>query len=311
MVGGLLSFWSCGTGAQSSPEPSSSVASVSFAAQVEPQSQEESEALQSSSEDSAVSSSSSEWESWQTPTSLFKDTVFIGDSITLKLRYYTEQHREAQPDFLDNAQFLVSGALGSGNALWELSKESVHPSFMGQKMLLEDAVAASGAQKVFVMLGMNDIGLYGPEQSAQNLMELTTRIVEGSPDCTIYIQSVTPMLQGKEMKELNIATIQEYNALVENWCQEQGYSYLDIYTLLADEEGFLYPEYCSDPTGAEAQGIHLTDEACQVWLTYLCDFLTAEQEAVQEEEGALGETSEGDITDAGIDAAAEGTVSQE
>ena len=53
---------------------------------------------------------------------------------------------------------------------------------------------------------------------------------------------------------------------LEQMCQENGWKYLDVASVLKDDNGCLPPEYCSDP---DAQGIHFTDEACDIWINYL------------------------------------------
>lgn len=196
----------------------------------------------------------------------FDDAVFIGDSVSLKLKYYCMQQRKTGQSTLGQAQFLVSGSMGSANALRPVSPESIHPSYQGKKMALEDSVAQMKANKVFLMLGMNDIGLYGIDASMQNLDTLIQRILSKSPSASIFLQSVTPMLKGSERETLNNAVIQEYNAQLQAYCQEKEFTYLDIASKMQDGDGFLIPAYCSDP---EAMGIHFTDLACSIWVDTL------------------------------------------
>ena len=100
-------------------------------------------------------------ESAKVDDSYFDDAVFIGDSVSLKLERYTTQQRSANPNFFGKAQFLTAGSMGSGNALEAPSSESIHPLYNGQKMALADSVKACGAKKVYIMLGMNDMAIYG------------------------------------------------------------------------------------------------------------------------------------------------------
>ena len=91
------------------------------------------------------------------PDGYFDDAVFVGDSITLKLYHYVKDMRNQGTPCLGSAKFLTAGSLGSGNALWPVSKESVHPSYQGEKMRIEKAIELMGARKVYIMLGMNDV----------------------------------------------------------------------------------------------------------------------------------------------------------
>lgn len=193
----------------------------------------------------------------------FNDSVFLGDSVTLKLSYYCEEYPEA----LGDAQFFCAGSLGYTSALWELDREdSVHPYYRGENYLSKDCAKVTGATKVFVMLGMNDIGLYGLDESIKSAETLIKSIERTSPEAKVYVQSVTPILKGMEKEDLNNKLVRSFNERLATFCKENGNTYLDIYGLLADKNGYLPPEYCGDP---EAQGIHFTDAACELWVKYL------------------------------------------
>lgn len=208
-------------------------------------------------------------QSAQVSDDYFNDSVFIGDSVTLKLNYFVKQTRQSYTSLLGNAQFLCAGSMGSGNAMEAVSDSSIHPSFRGQKMLLEDAVASMGAKKVFIMLGMNDIAVYGPEQSAQNMMQLIARIKAKSPGAQIFIQSATPMMNNNLNHKLNNNTLFEYDLKLYELAKSmeaQGVYFIDIAYIMRNAEGNLPANYCSDP---EDQALHFTDEACQMWIQYL------------------------------------------
>ncbi len=197
--------------------------------------------------------------------SYFDDAVFIGDSISLKLSKYVRMMRQEDDDFLGDAKFLVAGSLGSGNALWKVSNESVHPSYQGKKMLLEDSVKALKAKKVYIMLGINDVALYGVEGSVENMETLIERILEKSPKAEIFVQSATPRIAAMKSKPTNRA-IFEYDLKLLELCLEKGWHYVDVASVMRDENGNLYENYCSD---APTMGMHFTDEACQIWVDYL------------------------------------------
>ena len=198
--------------------------------------------------------------------SWFDDAVFVGDSVSLKLTGYVTKMRQSESDYLGKAQFLTAGSLGSGNALWEVSDKSVHPLYQGTKMRLEDSVAACGAKKLYILLGMNDVGMYGVEDSVKNMETLLGLIVEKTPDLQVFVQSATPIHKGNEKKVLNNANLVLYNQGLEEMCQRNGYNYVNVSSVLADAEGYLPNEYCSDASG---MGMHFTDAACEIWVDYL------------------------------------------
>lgn len=203
-------------------------------------------------------------ESGKVDRSFFNDAVFVGDSVSLKLSYY-----EAAVDLLGSAQFLTAGSLGSGNALWEVSDESVHPVFQGEKMLLEESIPLTGAKKLYIMLGMNDIALYGIDASVSNMVTLIQRILSAVPDMTIYVQSMTPMTSTSSILSANghnPQNVQKYNEKLLAACQSYGWYFVNVGEVMYDDSGYLRRDYCSDP---DDMGIHFTNEGCGAWIEYL------------------------------------------
>lgn len=198
----------------------------------------------------------------------FDDAVFIGDSVSLKLSYYADKVREnIGLECLGDAKFLCSGSLSFANSLWDINdSNAVHPSFQGQTYLLPDGVQATGAKKVFIMLGMNDFSLYGTDETIENAKTVINGIKEKNPDVSFYIQSVTPIISKAQNGDFCNANIEKLNEKLKQLCQDNGYKYLDVASALKDENGNLPDNYCSDP---DAQGIHFTDEACEIWINYL------------------------------------------
>lgn len=264
LIVGLLILSGCNGNKKdtsSSQQPSSSVQSaVSSAANSEESSSQT--ASSSSQPDSTVAVEQSE----KAEASYLDDAVFIGDSVSLKLKNYVTAKRKTEAGFFGKAQFLAAGSMGSGNALKPLGSSSIHPSYNGKKALLEDNVAAMGAKKVYIMLGANDLALYGIDGSAENMSKLLAKIKAKSPNVKIFVQSATPIIKEQQMTNLNNPNLAAYDAKLSELCKKNGYYYIDIASAMRDSEGNLKPEYCSDPNDL---GIHFTDKACQVWIDYL------------------------------------------
>ncbi|MBQ4618057.1 MAG: hypothetical protein IJB27_06780 [Clostridia bacterium] len=199
-------------------------------------------------------------ESAAVDASFFDDAVFVGDSVSLKLTNY-----HLSTAALGNAAFLTSGSLGVANAMWDVNREdAVHPSYQGETVTVVDGIAKTGRNKVYFMLGINDLGLYGVEETFNNFKTITDDILRTSPGVTMYIQSVTPMLE--DFTDLTNARINEYNALVSEYCREKGWYFVDVASVLRTADGTLPYDYCSDP---DNMGIHFNDVACEVWVNYL------------------------------------------
>ena len=197
-------------------------------------------------------------------SSYFDDAVFVGDSVSLGLSYY-----EAANDVLGKAQFLTAGSLGSGNALGAVTDSSVHPRYNGTKMKVEKGVAACGAKKVYIMLGMNDIGAYGVDKSVANFKTLVQKILQEAPGVKIFVESVTPRVaQGAKSDNvtLNNKNITSYNRKLAALCSQQGWYFVNVAEVMFDSTGHLIRSYCSDPDG---MGMHFAPAGCKAWVDYL------------------------------------------
>lgn len=195
-------------------------------------------------------------ESTAVADSWFDRTVFIGDSVTQGLALYCGSS-------LSKAQFLSAGSMSAENALTGVIK----PTFQGEKVSLPEGVARSGAQVVYVMLGMNGIS-YGVDTAAADLEKLLLQITDRNPDVTILVESVTPMTRTSTIvtQRLNNEKIREYNEKVLELCLAHEWYYVNVAEALADSEGYLLKEYCSD---ASVMGIHMTVSGVNAWTDYL------------------------------------------
>ena len=191
-------------------------------------------------------------ESW------FDDCVFMGDSLTVGLSYYNDLTGD-----LGNAEFICSAGLGWGNSQWDLYDENeVHPMYNGQKVLLEDAVVLTGANKAIIGLGMNDLGIYGVDATLENADEFIRKLRAKTPDVQIYLQTITPMIASAEYDRLNNTLIKEYDDALEVFAKEHNCKFINSWAALADENGQLPFELCQDP---DALGLHLTNDGYEIW----------------------------------------------
>ena len=185
--------------------------------------------------------------------SFFDDAVFVGDSISLKLSYDTTGR-------LGNAQYLVQGSYGVGNAIYDV----LPTSYRGNTYTnLEDAIAATGAKKLFIMMGMNDIGLYGIDGTIENWGTLLGLIRGVCPDMEIYIQSMTPVWSGGEKGGLTNPNINEYNRKLRVFAEENGCGFIDVAPFMRDATGGLATAYCSDSY------VHVSEAGVDVWIKVL------------------------------------------
>lgn len=196
--------------------------------------------------------------------SYFDDAVFLGDSISLMLKTY------ALTGALGGATVFAQGSYSLTNALYQKldASDSTHPSYQGVRMYAEDAVAAVGAKKVYIMLGMNDL-VYGVDTAISNYKLYVSKIKAKSPEVQIFIQSMTPMRNSSNVLsgKLNNDKIKEYNQKLETLCKNEGWYYIAVESIMWESDGSqLRADYCSDGT---TMGLHMTTAACKAWVEYL------------------------------------------
>lgn len=207
-------------------------------------------------------------ESARVDDSYFNDTLFIGDSVSKKLEYYIAAQRKTNPNLLGNAKFLTAQSFSARNALREVTENSIHPTIGGQKMKLEDAIAAINPKRVYIMLGMNDVGVSGVENAVKNMLTLLKAIKDKCPNVQIFVQSATPRLSGSRP---TTAQLFKYNVYLYEACKQMKLTdydiwFVDVAHIMRDGEGKLIKSYCGDPDG---MALHFTNEGCRVWVDYL------------------------------------------
>lgn len=215
------------------------------------------------SEDDPTDPSTEDPEKTPVDVSFFDDAAFIGDSVTLMLQRY-----HMKTGALSKTTFLCIGSYSVNNAV----TGQLLLSYQGQDMTPQDALAACGAKKVFILLGMNDIALFGEDSIAyamDNWATLIANIREKNPDIEIYIQSGTPIYTDGQKGGLNNDRMDAYNVALEAFAAENDCYYIDIATPLKDDTNGLKEEYCSDAY------VHFTEAACQKWIELLLEYLNA------------------------------------
>lgn len=179
----------------------------------------------------------------------FDDVVFLGDSRTDGLRLYSG---------LQHGTFLCS----TGATVESVFSKAVETP-AGELPLL-DALAALDCGKIYIMLGINELGWNGTETFRTQSTELIQRLQKDHPDAEIVIQSILPVSAKKdaEGRYVNNGRIKEYNQVWLELAEEFDVAYLNVAEGVAGEDGLLPSELCYD-------GVHLNKAGCRMWLDYL------------------------------------------
>lgn len=182
--------------------------------------------------------------------SYFADAVFVGDSRTEGLKMYSG---------LDSSQFFSSVGMDVDKVFTDQAV-----SLNGQLLTVAQALEQASYSKVYIMLGMNELGWVYESVFADNYARIIDTIRESHPDATIYVQSILPVSQWKDGSNdiyTNANVVRLQKALVA-MCEEKGVNYVNVAEGIQDEQGHL-------PSEATQDGVHLTPEYCQRWMDYL------------------------------------------
>lgn len=183
----------------------------------------------------------------------YDDAGFIGDSVSYSLVLRANQTGE-----FGDAIFFVRG--GNGIAGYVNHFKTI--GYRGKEYSIEDAVAASGVKKLFVMIGVNDLGFMTVEETMDYYRAMMDSILALSPDVEVYIQSLLPVIdagiQGAKNKHVDAL-----NELLKAYAEENGFHYVDIYPYIRDHTGNMPEAYSSDAS------THMNYDGTDIWIQVL------------------------------------------
>ena len=182
----------------------------------------------------------------------FTDAVFIGDSRTVGLSEYCEP--------LDTrATFYAKVSL----TIYDVFKKEYIKTDDG-KIGLEQALSENRFGKIYIMLGLNEIGTGTDEYFTDAYAEVINRIRELQPDAIIYIQGIMHVTESKSSsdKNFNNTNINRRNEALSQLADNQTVFYIDMNESVDDENGNLMAELSFD-------GIHLKAASYQRWYDFL------------------------------------------
>ena len=165
--------------------------------------------------------------------SYFDDALFIGDSHTDGFHDYAG---------LGNATYFTKNGL--------TVKDAVEKSFIeldGKKVTLAEALGTRQFGKVYILLGINEIGAYTAADWAAQYKSLLDLVREKQPDAVIFIQSIFHTTQKKsDSSYFKNEVINERNAAIAQLADGKTIFYLDLNPLFDDENGALRADYSGD-----------------------------------------------------------------
>ena len=161
--------------------------------------------------------------------------VFAGDSITDKYdlnKFYSYQNK-----------LIINSGISGYKTLSIINRH-------------DNLIEQHDPDKLFLMIGTNDLTTDRTnDEIVSNIEEIVAMTEKSNPKTKIYIESIYPVnrsLRGKDEKRYN-KDIKYINSKLKTYCEKNKLTYIDVYSLLEDEEGNLKEEYTKD-------GLHLNDK---------------------------------------------------
>ena len=197
----------------------------------------------------------------------FDDVLLVGDSVTNNLAGYVWQCRErGWTSCMGNAILFTAGNFSYHLAVAPQRPQLFFPVFQGITRTVESMVGMVKPGKLMVCMGMNDIALVGIDKTMENVDTLMGYCLGAKSDLKIILMGMTPRMAGYEYTDLPNSLILRFNERLRLYAEEKGFYYLDSYEALADENGCLRFEHCSDPYD---MALHPNYEGCALWLDYI------------------------------------------
>lgn len=188
-------------------------------------------------------------EPFQADTTYFDDALFIGDSRTVGLSEYGD---------LGQAEVLAN----SGMSVYKI-RETSFPMKNGEKVKLEELLAEKKFGKIYVMLGINELG-YDFNQTVKRYQEIVDLLCNTQSEAIIFLQANLHISKEKSdtSPTYNNANINRFNQAVSEMADGKGIFYLDVNPLFDDENGCLASEYTTDQT-------HILGKYYSIWVEWL------------------------------------------
>lgn len=183
--------------------------------------------------------------------SYFSDALFIGDSRTVGLCEYGS--------LKGNAAFLAKESINVYNILdkelWFTDNDGE-----GWDATVEEILSEHTFGKVYVALGVNELGIGNTYMFYEKYREILEMIREYQPDALIYIQGIMHVSYEKSSSDScrNNTVICQRNYAISTLANGRDIYYIDMNPYVCDADGDLISDLSGD-------GIHLKASAYERW----------------------------------------------
>lgn len=183
----------------------------------------------------------------------FADAVFIGDSRTVGMYEYGALE--------ETATFYAS----TGLTVYKLfDAPIVEVPGQKQKITVEEALSQQSFSKIYLMIGINEMGTGTVESFMEAYKEAVAHLQELQPEAVIYLQAIMKVTSQRSGQGDYITNegIEARNEEIAKLADNTKVFYLDVNPLICDENGGLESSYTND-------GVHLKAQYIPIWKEYL------------------------------------------
>lgn len=183
----------------------------------------------------------------------FDGALFIGDSRTEGLQLYAG---------IKNADFFCA----KGITIDKINDGETVYFAGGKKLSVYDVLDSKEYTRVYIGLGMNELGMKYIDEFVKEYNELIATVKEKQPNAAIYIQSLIPVTKEKSDSHeyVNNSQIYWYNTHIVEIANDNGVLYVNADAPLVDENGALKSESTTD-------GVHMNKEYCIKWANEIAE----------------------------------------
>ncbi len=168
--------------------------------------------------------------------------VMLGNSITAECEW---------SELLENPNILNRGVIADGTS-----------DILNR---LDDIIVMK-PQKIFLLIGVNDLLYLPPNIIMQNYESTVSRIRNESPQTVLYLESILPIHNDLRRNSMKNEDINALNTNIQALAQKYQLTYIDVHSKLKNTEGSLKAELTLD-------GIHLNGEGYLLFKEVLMPYI--------------------------------------
>lgn len=183
----------------------------------------------------------------------FADAAFIGDSRTVGMFEY------------GGLEEISTFYASKGLTIYKLfDAPIVSVEGKKQKITIEEALSNRQFAKIYLMVGINEMGTGTVDTFLAKYKEAVEHLQELQPDAVIYVQGIIKVTTERsgEGDYITNEGIEARNQGLEQLADNEKVFYLDVNPLICDETGGMVDSYTFD-------GVHLKAQYIPIWKDFL------------------------------------------